>query len=454
MSNVLIQNDTMSSIGEAIRTKTGGVEKILPSEMPDEILKIQTGGSGDVTGPGSATDGNVAVFSGATGKVIKDSGKTLGVSVPDTAVFLTQAEKTRLTAMDGHTHSNMTELNKVKDGDVAKWNGAAEAASEAAETVKSLTDTVQATVSVDPNVIYKMGQLSYYMAEDFEMSKPIVHITYGADVTHVAISPDDINSAGGSSIMGYSKTPRQLSITTVLSADEWICYDTTNGKVEFARGGTQPQPDWVPFMFLAYQTKTTGFMPTVEHAYNPSELETRVGKVEEAAKAVNPYWKPNVTWDWYLSSITYTNTPTTKLQLLYSTFAYYADIPAWGRTGTYTGIRHEEHSLTFFANEVETALADCPNWSSERITGGLTLSSDTTGAYLCVYIEYDQSAGTFSSVKAVQRSHPWGDLPYGGKTDNIIVYPIISINPSSADRACVNICGTIYPFNMLAAPQD
>lgn len=35
------------------------------------------GGTGDVTGPGSSTDNNVALFSGATGKVIKDSGKKL-----------------------------------------------------------------------------------------------------------------------------------------------------------------------------------------------------------------------------------------------------------------------------------------------------------------------------------------------------------------------------------------
>ncbi len=34
-------------------------------------------GSGDVTGPGSATDNDIALFNGATGKIIKDSGHTL-----------------------------------------------------------------------------------------------------------------------------------------------------------------------------------------------------------------------------------------------------------------------------------------------------------------------------------------------------------------------------------------
>lgn len=42
---------------------------------------------GDVNGPASSTDGNVALFDGVTGKLIKDSGKTLGTSVPAGAVF-------------------------------------------------------------------------------------------------------------------------------------------------------------------------------------------------------------------------------------------------------------------------------------------------------------------------------------------------------------------------------
>lgn len=47
----------------------------------------QTNIDGAVTGPASATDAHVAVFSGATGKVIKDSGFTIGISVPAGAKF-------------------------------------------------------------------------------------------------------------------------------------------------------------------------------------------------------------------------------------------------------------------------------------------------------------------------------------------------------------------------------
>lgn len=46
----------------------------------DGTISAVTGGSGDVTGPASATAENVAVFDGITGKIIKDSGVTISGS--------------------------------------------------------------------------------------------------------------------------------------------------------------------------------------------------------------------------------------------------------------------------------------------------------------------------------------------------------------------------------------
>ncbi len=48
---------------------------------------VQTNIDGAVTGPASSTDNHVAIFSGAGGKTIKDSGFTIGTSVPAGAVF-------------------------------------------------------------------------------------------------------------------------------------------------------------------------------------------------------------------------------------------------------------------------------------------------------------------------------------------------------------------------------
>lgn len=48
---------------------------------------IQNNIDGAVTGPASSTDAHVAIFDGATGKAIKDSGFTIGQSVPAAGVF-------------------------------------------------------------------------------------------------------------------------------------------------------------------------------------------------------------------------------------------------------------------------------------------------------------------------------------------------------------------------------
>lgn len=87
--------------GDTYRVITAGTYAGQPCEVGDLVICITKGTSandahwtvaqnnldGAVTGPSSATDAHVAVFNGATGKVIKDSGFTIGKSVPSNAVF-------------------------------------------------------------------------------------------------------------------------------------------------------------------------------------------------------------------------------------------------------------------------------------------------------------------------------------------------------------------------------
>lgn len=58
---------------------------IANTKFVQDLVANVTGGS--VSGPASAEDNNVVVFNGTTGKLIKDSGKTLGISVPADAKF-------------------------------------------------------------------------------------------------------------------------------------------------------------------------------------------------------------------------------------------------------------------------------------------------------------------------------------------------------------------------------
>lgn len=76
---------------------------------------------GAVIGPSSATSGNVVLFDGATGKLIKDSRKTLGKSVPSDAVFT----DTKVTAVGNHytpSADSSAELSAAASGATAAWS--------------------------------------------------------------------------------------------------------------------------------------------------------------------------------------------------------------------------------------------------------------------------------------------------------------------------------------------
>lgn len=62
---------------------------------------IQNNIDGAVVGPSSSTDGHIAIFDGATGKVIEDSGFTIATSVPANAVFTDTTYNVFTSAADG-----------------------------------------------------------------------------------------------------------------------------------------------------------------------------------------------------------------------------------------------------------------------------------------------------------------------------------------------------------------
>ena len=78
---------------------------------------IPAGVPGDVLGPDSSTDDHVAVFDGATGKIIKDSGYTIGKSVPADAEFT----DTTYTATTGSVGSASAGTDIDAD-EIDSWN--------------------------------------------------------------------------------------------------------------------------------------------------------------------------------------------------------------------------------------------------------------------------------------------------------------------------------------------
>lgn len=83
---------------------------------------VQGNAEGTVTGPTSSTDAHVAVFNGATGRIIKDSGFTIATSVPANALFTDTHHKAYLRAgaasgtANAATTTGNTYLLLVEDG--------------------------------------------------------------------------------------------------------------------------------------------------------------------------------------------------------------------------------------------------------------------------------------------------------------------------------------------------
>lgn len=88
-------------VGDTYKVSTAGTYAGAKCEIGDVIICVKDGSSdtasdwtivqsnidGAVTGPTSSTNAHVAVFNGATGKIIKDSGFTIAKSVPSDAIF-------------------------------------------------------------------------------------------------------------------------------------------------------------------------------------------------------------------------------------------------------------------------------------------------------------------------------------------------------------------------------
>jgi hypothetical protein len=77
---------------------------------------IQTNINGAVTCSGSSDNGNIAVFDGYTGRVIKDSGFSIEKSVPSNAVFTDTTYESLSPAEDGE------DVSLVTTGEKYLWN--------------------------------------------------------------------------------------------------------------------------------------------------------------------------------------------------------------------------------------------------------------------------------------------------------------------------------------------
>lgn len=174
---------------------------------------IQTNVDGAVTGPASSVDEHVAVFNGSTGKIIKDSGFTIGKSVPadakftDTTYTLSSfgitATAQELNYTDGVTSNIQTQLNNKAASTHTHNYAGSSSAGGAANTALALTTS--AGTATQP--VY------------FSSGKPVAcTYTLGASVPSGAVFTDTKNTAGStnttSKIFLIGATAQASSATT------------------------------------------------------------------------------------------------------------------------------------------------------------------------------------------------------------------------------------------------
>ena len=112
MANVYLQDSTLTSIGNAIRSKTGETGLLLPSQMPAAIQSITTGGSGVTP---------VDIFIGGGSKNLYQA--TSNSNYIDIAKLgLTAAQVRDLTYMTSPYNSTATG-NYIMEGSSIKYTG-------------------------------------------------------------------------------------------------------------------------------------------------------------------------------------------------------------------------------------------------------------------------------------------------------------------------------------------
>lgn len=143
-------------------SKSGGTTTITITDKDGtttaEVLDGE--GAGDVMGPNSATDSQIAVFDGATGKAIKDSGFTIGKSVPADAEFTdTKYSATTGTVGSASAGTDITadEIDSwdagaptsvsVEDGVLIIANGTASALSHTSKSIPNISVTEKTVVT-------------------------------------------------------------------------------------------------------------------------------------------------------------------------------------------------------------------------------------------------------------------------------------------------------------------
>lgn len=192
---------------------------------------VQANIDGAVTGPASATAGHIAVFDGATGKVIKDGTYTIATSVPSNAVFT----DTKVTSVDNHYKpANGTTLIGTAGSPVTA--GGKVVTGITADSSGHITDIITGTIPAAPT-LSGLGGVGTIKASGtapltLSASKSSTTVTISGSVAEMTAATS--NTAGAAGIVPAPDAGKQAAF---LRGDgTWAFPTDTNTTYIFANG--------------------------------------------------------------------------------------------------------------------------------------------------------------------------------------------------------------------------
>lgn len=192
---------------------------------------VQANIDGAVTGPASATAGHIAIFDGATGKVIKDGTYTIATSVPSNAVFT----DTKVTSVDNHYKpANGTTLIGTAGSPVTA--GGKVVTGITADSSGHITDIITGTIPAAPT-LSGLGGVGTINASGtapltLSASKSSTTVTISGSVAEMTAATS--NTAGAAGIVPAPDAGKQAAF---LRGDgTWAFPTDTNTTYAFANG--------------------------------------------------------------------------------------------------------------------------------------------------------------------------------------------------------------------------
>ena len=195
---------------------------------------IQNNIDGAVVGPSSSTDGQIAIFDGVTGKVIKDSGFTIATSVPENAVFTDTTYEVFDTTTDGLVPAadGSGETGKFLKGD-GSW-------ADPDNTTYTFADGADGSFTVTPSTNGTAGT-----AQTVSIGKPATAGTADKVAHSLTITVGDggegQGATGSTTEFDGDTADASISITptTVGAADK--VHTHTSDEVTIGAGYSKPQ---------------------------------------------------------------------------------------------------------------------------------------------------------------------------------------------------------------------